>query len=535
MALFGDKYCWMITGDPSVCPYIGQGEEHLFDDLELRIREKCLSCDELRNDLGLYASEKDSVFGVLSLILDELRKREQKLKIYGKSLEIKDEMFDILVHLSTSLKLVLDVEKIIYKGLVAFTVGSSFGFNRAVTMLSDGRRLSGYFALGPRDYQEALSIWGEITDKKLGLKELLVFSPQVFQKEGEKFRDILKAMDFDINENPFRNVFKLESNIRVAPEDQVPGLLRDFYGEIPFWIVPLVSHLRRPLGVIILDNFLTRKELSQEESKALDIFATEISLALERGRSYEELEEKVETLEEANVKLKEHQELITKLRAEASIGDLVFQLTHSFKNPIIAIAGLARVMNKRISPDLPISRHINAILEESIKLENTLKSFVNLTKTKFFMDKSQLNINNVVELIYQEKEKTGRRQGITFHLTLSEKIPQIYANDYQLYTCLENLLNNSIEAMPEGGVIDIETRSQNGSVSVEIRDTGPGIPEEVMKNLFTPFFTTKSVGSGLGLYTSKEIIEKMGGNISVSCNRDKGCKVILTLPVTVKE
>ena len=535
MALFGDKYCWMIRSDPSVCPYVGKGEEYLFDDLELRIRKKCISCDELRNDLTVYSSDKDSVFGVLSLILDEMRKREQKLEIYGKSLEIKEEMFDILVHLSTSLKFVLDVEMIIYKGLVAFTVGSSFGFNRAIALLSDGKRLSGYFALGPRDYQEALSIWGEISDKKLGLKELLVYSPQVFQNERDKFRDILKLMSFDINENPFRNVFNLESNIRVSLEEEVPSLLRDFYGGTPFWLVPLVSHLRRPMGVIILDNFLTMKELSQEEAKALDIFATEISLALERGLTYEELEEKVETLEEANVKLREHQELITKLRAEASIGDLVLQLTHSFKNPIIAIAGLARVMNKRITSDSQISKHVNAILEESIKLENTLKSFVNLTKTKFLMDKSKLDINDVVELLYQEKKTTGRQQGISFHLNLSEKIPQIYANDYQLYTCLENLINNAIEAMPEGGEIDIETKSHNGSISVDIIDTGPGIPEEVMRNLFTPFFTTKSIGSGLGLYTSREIIEKMGGDISVSCVRDKGCKVTLTLPVPGKE
>ena len=82
------------------------------------------------------------------------------------------------------------------------------------------------------------------------------------------------------------------------------------------------------------------------------VFALEISLALERGLTYEELEEKVETLEEANVKLKEHQELITKLRAEASIGDMVLQLTHSFKNPVIAIAGLARILKKRAQTDL---------------------------------------------------------------------------------------------------------------------------------------------------------------------------------------
>lgn len=521
----------MIKNDPSVCPFIKPGEEHMLNDLEMRIREKCISCEELSNDLVFLSTEKDPAYEVLPIVLDELVKREQKIKKFGKSLEIREEMFGILFHLSTSLKLELDVDKILYMGLVAFTAGSSFGFNRAISLLADNRKLSGHFAIGPMDQHEALSIWHEISAKKLTLQELLVYSPIVFHKEKEKFRGVLESMEFSLNEEPFRRVFQSEKSVRISIEERLPGVLRSFYVDTPIWIVPLLSHLRRPLGVILLDNFLTKEELAVEEEKVLDIFAHEISLALERGMTYEELEEKVETLEEANVKLKEHQELITKLRAEAQIGDMVLQLTHSFKNPVVAIAGLARILKRKIQPDLPIYRHTNAILEEAVKLEKTLKEFVAYTKTKYILDTSRIDINKLVELLYREKKSAERRQDINFHLSLSENLPSVLGNEYQIYTCIENVVNNSIEAMSEGGELYIATKTQNGSIAIEVVDTGPGISEEVMKNLFTPFFTTKDAGSGLGLYTSKEIIEKMGGKISVYCVKGEGCTVTLNLPL----
>ena len=532
MAKFGDNYCWMIENDPGVCPFIKPGEEHLLNNLEARIREKCIGCPELSNDLAILSIEKGSKHGVLAVVLDEFMKREQKIRKFGKSLEIREEMLDILVHLSTSLKLVLDLDEILYKALVAFTAGSSFGFNRAVALLADNRTLSGHFAMGPLDQREALSIWHDISEKKLTLEELLVFSPTVFQNEREKFREVLEAMEFRLDEEPFRSIFESENSVRISDGKTLPVVLRDFYKDTPFWIIPLLSHLRRPLGVVLLDNFLTKKELSIEEVKALEIFALEISHALERGITYEQLEEKVETLEEANLKLKEHHELITKLRAEAQIGDMVLQLTHSFKNPVIAIAGIARILKKRTQPDQAIYRYANALLEEAVKLEKTLRDFVTYTKTKYLSDTSEIDINKIVGLLYQEKKSALRQHDINFHLGLSECLPRVLGNEYQIYTCLENIINNSIEAMPEGGELYIATRAQNGSIAIEVADTGPGISEEVMRNLFTPFFTTKSVGSGLGLYTSKEIIEKLGGKISVHCVKDKGCAVTLSLPLS---
>lgn len=534
MAKFGESYCWTIKDDPSVCPYIKPGEEHLLGDLERRNREKCIECEELRNDLKKMADEKGNFFRAFQTILDESSKREQTIVRHERSFKIKEEMFDILVHLSTSLKPVLDVDEILYKGLVAFTAGSSFGFNRAIALLAGNKKLKVYFAIGPKDQNEAVTIWRELAEKNLTVQDLLRFSPNIFSKEKEKFSRILESLEFNLSEELFKKVFKAETILRVSPEEEMPTALRDFYQGTPFWIIPFFSHLKRPLGVILLDNFLTRKDVSQEEMRVMEIFATEISLALERGLTYEELEEKVKTLEEANVKLKEHQELIMKLRAEASIGEMVLQLTHSFKNPVIAIAGLARVLNKKTPAENTITKYTGAILEEAVKLEKTLKDFVNFVKTRYLSGRSPLDINEVVELLYQEKRAKEKLQGVNFHLTLASDLPMILGNEYQLYNCIENIVDNSIEAMPEGGELFLQTEAQDGFVLVSIKDTGSGISDEVMENLFQPFFTTKTIGSGLGLYTSKEIIEQMGGNIAVSGEREKGCRVTIMLPILEK-
>src|SRR4030067_326562 len=198
---------------------------------------------------------------------------------------------------------------------------------------------------------------------------------------------------------------------RVTSEEVLPVVIRGFYQGTPFWIVPLFSHLKRPLGVILLDNFLTKREVSQEEIKAIEIFSTEISLALERGLTYEELEEKIETLEEA------------------------------------------------------------------IKLEKTHKDFINFVKTKYTSEKTPIDINKVVELLYQEKKNKEKSQGVNFHLNLGSNLPLVLGNDYQLYNCIENIVSNSIEAMPEGGELFIETAEEDGFVSVGIKDKGPGISD----------------------------------------------------------
>lgn len=102
---------------------------------------------------------------------------------------------------------------------------------------------------------------------------------------------------------------------------------------------------------------------------------------------------------------------------------------------------------------------------------------------------------------------------------------------------LDNLFRNSIDAMPNGGVIFVSTDSNNKSVNISVKDTGCGIPDNVMENLFKPFTTTKINGTGLGLNFVKRIVEAHNGEIRIKSNVGKGTICSITLPtvhVTIK-
>jgi signal transduction histidine kinase len=423
--------------------------------------------------------------------------------------------------------------------LVAFTAGSSFGFNRGLALLSDSGRLRGYFALGPQNSEEAVRVWRAINDKGITITDLLQFNRSVFEKEREKFRSALDRMDLAISQPPFKEAFETTSHehiqygsvIEVPADAPIPSALRDFYQAATFWVVPLFSHLRKPLGVVLLDNFLTNRRVSPEEKVVMEIFATEIALALERGLTYGELREKIEMLEDANRSIRDHQQTIIKLKEEAAVGEMVLQLTHTIKNPVVAIGGLARHMKKKLGEDAAFSKYATAIAQEASRLEETLRDFVKFVDLRYVAEHRPINLTQVLEVLVREKkDATGIGSPIGWHLDL-KPVPPVLANERQLYNCLENIVNNALEAMSDGGELFLTCAHEDKLITLVIRDTGPGIPEETIKNLFKPFFTTKATGSGLGLYTSKQIIESLGGEMTVLCEQGKGCEVVIRLPV----
>ena len=112
-----------------------------------------------------------------------------------------------------------------------------------------------------------------------------------------------------------------------------------------------------------------------------------------------------------------------------------------------------------------------------------------------------------------------------FYIYLSKKIEnwsnlnlQIYGNFYKLVVVFSNLVENSIEAMKNNGVINIFAREGSDHIMIDLKDSGPGIPEDLIKKAFSSLFTTKSSGNGLGLKVTRNIIEMHGGTIAVRNN-----------------
>jgi signal transduction histidine kinase len=456
-----------------------------------------------------------------------------------RTLQIKDELLEYpstsFAQLATGARSRRDP----LQRVVAFTAGGSLGFNRALVLLVEGGELRGYFALGPRDGEEAARIWQEVNERGATLADLLRYVPEVFAREREKFRPWLEEFRFALSDPPFRDVFmrplphapEVGRVLEIGPEAPLPAALRQFYPHTTFWIVPLISHDERPLGAVLLDNFLTGRPISAEDRLAMELFAMEIAVALERGFAYAELREKVEMLEEAYRRIREHQQTIIRLREEAAIGEMLLQLTHTIKNPVVAIGGLARHLHKKLEEHSPCRRFAEAIAQEAARLEETVQDFVKFASVKYLTERHPVNVTEIIELLVHEKmEATRHGPPIQWHVDLAP-VPPVLADERQLYNCLENVVNNALEAMSEGGSLFIESRRSGNTILIVVRDTGPGLTEEAARHLFKPFFTTKPTGSGLGLYTSKQIVESLGGELTLLCELGRGCEVTIRLPI----
>jgi signal transduction histidine kinase len=128
-------------------------------------------------------------------------------------------------------------------------------------------------------------------------------------------------------------------------------------------------------------------------------------------------------------------------------------------------------------------------------------------------------------------ESDFKERAVAFHLQAQGRIPPFAFDSGQIRQVLINLFKNSLEAMPEGGDLTVSAEAQDSSLILRISDTGPGIPSEQLQNLFTPFFTTKPGGTGLGLIICRGLINQHQGEISIDSQVNHGTACTIRLPI----
>jgi two-component system, NtrC family, sensor kinase len=179
-------------------------------------------------------------------------------------------------------------------------------------------------------------------------------------------------------------------------------------------------------------------------------------------------------------------------------------------------------------------KDLNYSLKELNRAKEIVKSILDLSRqTHTYLE--NVNMNAVIDEALQVLHNQWSSMGVTIEKQYDRNLPTIQGNFSNLGQVLINVINNALQALPEGwGKLSFFTsRSQDlESIVVECRDDGTGIPPEIMKDIVTPFFTTKEAGrgTGLGLYISYELIKKHAGEIHVSSEVGKGTTVTITLP-----
>jgi signal transduction histidine kinase len=147
------------------------------------------------------------------------------------------------------------------------------------------------------------------------------------------------------------------------------------------------------------------------------------------------------------------------------------------------------------------------------------------------------DVNHIVESTARILETEAKENDVRIQLHLDPGIPNILIDKEQIKQVLMNFVLNAIQAMEDGGVVELSTRlfAKDGSqqfVQIGVRDSGVGIAVKDLENIFNPFFTTKKEGSGLGLSISHQIVQEHGGSVVVESKVDEGSTFVINLPVS---
>ena len=208
----------------------------------------------------------------------------------------------------------------------------------------------------------------------------------------------------------------------------------------------------------------------------------------------------------------------------ATLGKMVAAVSHEIKSPLGIVRSTAEILGKRISKVAPGNEQLAGIIvEETTRLDGIVREFLDFARPKE-PTMVYASLNSLVERLARFMEPEFADKKIDFAMELSPVLPEIPMDGEQMYQVLLNIVFNGIHAMDSGGTITVKTYPlpHGKTVAIEISDTGVGMSEEKMEQIFTPFFTDKNRGTGLGLSICKNIVEKHGGSITVQSRKGKG-------------
>ncbi len=296
------------------------------------------------------------------------------------------------------------------------------------------------------------------------------------------------------------------------------------------YVVPLITR-SKVIGVIATDA-VQGKGVSKETRETLEIYASQIAIAIENARLYSKLQEQMEELKRSHA-------LLSRAEKFSFLGNLAARLAHEIKNPMTAIGTFIQMMPKKHN-DEEFRRDFHQIaMEETNRVNNLVTELLDLVKTSephFELSDLHILIDKMVLLV--SPQSNAKRIRITRQF--DSDIGQVWMDTEKMKQTILNLLANAIDFVPEGGKIKLVTRhfkekGKSSFVRIEVQDNGLGIPQSMIAKVFDPYFTTKHKssmhkGTGLGLFISHQNMQDHGGTIEVNSKVDEGTTFILTLP-----
>lgn len=244
------------------------------------------------------------------------------------------------------------------------------------------------------------------------------------------------------------------------------------------------------------------------------------------------------TLARENARLSEDltrlQELLVRSDRLAAVGTLAAGIAHEIRNPLVSLYTFTQLLPERLDDPEFRTTFLQLATREVARVCTLIDNLMDFARPALAAAR-EVDLNAVLEQVVQLLSGQARKKGIRLSFSPSSLLPPVPADEGHIKQVFMNLLLNALEATAAGGTVVVATqtwRSQGGKeyCQVEVRDTGEGIPAEYQERIFTPFFTTKDSGTGLGLFIVQQIVAGYGGYVTVESSVGQGTSFYVYLP-----
>lgn len=223
-------------------------------------------------------------------------------------------------------------------------------------------------------------------------------------------------------------------------------------------------------------------------------------------------------------------------RQLARLGALFAGFAHEIRNPLSTISLNLQLVKEDFGDseqqrDRRILRRITVVESEVKRLQSVLEEFLGYVRVPR-LDRNPVQVDKLLEELVEFVEPEMQAKGVSLRLFAESRLGTITIDREKIWAVMVNLLRNAKDACSEGDQIMVSSRRVGGDAVLQVTDTGPGMEPEVQEQAFTPYFSTKKSGTGLGLPTARRLIELHDGRLELSSEPGRGTQFTITLPVS---
>jgi len=483
-------------------------------------------------EFSLHRLENESESYTL-LVFDNITEVVELRKILKAKTETLHNKFNLFENKSiySSIKEIIDVI------LVAITAGQGLKFNRAFLLLvdSDNEYLQGIQAIGPGSGEEAGEIYGQSNYSPNTLVEM-IDNYKNLKNTDSVVNQLVKKIQIPLND-PNNILIKalnsqkyiLLNDYSTLANDPSALWLKELLQVQECLIVPLVSQ-GQATGILVVDNQVTSSPISNHDIKGITKFSDSAINAIVSNKLLDNLDKSITQVKQANIKIRESQAVLLHKEKLAVMGETVANMAHEVRGPLALIGGFVTRIFRTLDPEDENYESMSIVAETVETLESVLNDILDsgISKQEAFSGSDcSKTINRVLGLLEEEIHE----RKISVNLNLQGDLPKLVIRDHHLFEIINNLMRNALEAIGNDGLLIILASCFGEKVVVTIQDTGPGIPTEIEEKMFSPFFTTKSEGTGLGLSVVKKLLDENNCDIRIRSIPKNGATFTLSFPI----